>query len=109
MSLKGRDARRQGSPYAKADLTLRGLARMLDFTLAIVVAHTAPDVGPQLAVFYLLVADGLMHEFLNRLRSAGVRTVTTGFFRPEYFYGYGFRIEKRYAGLVKDLSGDEFP
>jgi len=50
------------------------------------------------------VADGLMHEFLNRLRSAGARTVTTGFFRPEYFYGYGFRIEKRFAGLVKDLS-----
>ena len=50
------------------------------------------------------VADGLMHEFLNRLRSAGVRTVTTGFFRPEYFYGYGFRIEKRFAGLMKDLS-----
>ena len=35
------------------------------------------------------VADGLMHEFLNRLGSAGVRNVTTGFFRPEYFYGYG--------------------
>jgi long-chain acyl-CoA synthetase len=50
------------------------------------------------------VADGLMREFLNRLRSAGVRHVTTGFFRPEYFYGYGFRIEKRFAGLVKDLS-----
>jgi long-subunit acyl-CoA synthetase (AMP-forming)/GNAT superfamily N-acetyltransferase len=50
------------------------------------------------------VADGLMHEFLNRLRSAGVRTVTTGFFRPEYFYGYGFRIEKRFAGLMKDLA-----
>ena len=49
------------------------------------------------------VADGLMKELFNRLRSAGVKTVTTGFFRPEYFYGYGFRIEKRYAGLVKDL------
>ena len=34
----------------------------------------------------------------------GVETVTTGFFRPEYFYTYGFRIEKRYAGLVKDLT-----
>jgi long-chain acyl-CoA synthetase len=50
------------------------------------------------------VADGLMNEFLNRLRSAGVRNVTTGFFRPEFFYGYGFRIEKRYAGLVRDLG-----
>jgi long-chain acyl-CoA synthetase len=50
------------------------------------------------------VADGLMGEFFNRLRAAGVNTVTTGFFRPEYFYRYGFRIEKRYAGLVKSLS-----
>jgi hypothetical protein len=50
------------------------------------------------------VADGLMNEFFNRLRAAGMKTVTTGFFRPEYFYAYGFRIEKRYAGLVKTLE-----
>ena len=50
------------------------------------------------------VADGLMKDFFNRLRTAGVETVTTGFCRPGYFYGYGFRIEPRYAGLVKDLS-----
>jgi long-subunit acyl-CoA synthetase (AMP-forming)/predicted N-acetyltransferase YhbS len=50
------------------------------------------------------VADGLMREFFNRLRAAGARTVTTGFFRPEYFYAYGFRIEKRYAGLVRNLE-----
>ena len=49
------------------------------------------------------VADGLMKEFFNRVRAAGASTVTTGFFRPEYFYGYGFKIEKRYAGLVKEL------
>ncbi len=50
------------------------------------------------------VAHGLIHEFFNRLRAGGLATVTTGFFRPEYFYGYGFRIEKRYAGLVKSLD-----
>ncbi|HXV74863.1 MAG TPA: GNAT family N-acetyltransferase, partial [Candidatus Polarisedimenticolaceae bacterium] len=50
------------------------------------------------------VADGLMNELFNRLRSAGMKTVTTGFFRPGYFYSYGFRIEKRYAGLVKSLT-----
>jgi long-chain acyl-CoA synthetase len=53
------------------------------------------------------VADRLMKELFNRLRSAGVQTVTTGFFRPQYFYGYGFSIEKRYAGLVKDLIEEE--
>ena len=50
------------------------------------------------------VADGLMNELFHRLRAAGVRMVTTGFFRPEYFYAFGFRIEKRYAGLVKSLD-----
>jgi GNAT superfamily N-acetyltransferase len=50
------------------------------------------------------VADGLMHEFFNRLRAAGGKRVTTGFFRPEYFYSHGFTIEKRYAGLVKELE-----
>ncbi len=49
------------------------------------------------------VADGLMRELFNRVRAAGASTVTTGFFRPEYFYAYGFKIEKRYAGLVKEL------
>ncbi|MGD8698065.1 MAG: GNAT family N-acetyltransferase, partial [Gemmatimonadales bacterium] len=52
------------------------------------------------------VADGLMRQFFNRLRAAGTKTLTTGFFRPEYFYSYGFRIERRYAGLVKDLDED---
>jgi long-subunit acyl-CoA synthetase (AMP-forming)/GNAT superfamily N-acetyltransferase len=50
------------------------------------------------------VADGLMHEFFNRLKAAGAKRVTTGFFRPEYFYSYGFKIERRYAGLVKELQ-----
>lgn len=50
------------------------------------------------------VADALMKEFFNRLKAQGVKTVTTGFYRPEYFYGYGFSIEKRYAGLVKVLD-----
>ena len=48
-----------------------------------------------------------MKEFFNRMRTAGNKTVTTGFFRAEYFYRYGFRLEKRFAGLVKPL--DEEP
>jgi long-subunit acyl-CoA synthetase (AMP-forming) len=50
------------------------------------------------------VADGLMSELFNRLSAMRVKTVTTGFFRPEFFYAYGFAIEKRYAGLVKNLE-----
>jgi long-subunit acyl-CoA synthetase (AMP-forming)/GNAT superfamily N-acetyltransferase len=52
------------------------------------------------------VADGLMKDFFNRLATMGVERVSTGFFRPQYFYAYGFRIEKRYAGLVKTLERD---
>jgi uncharacterized RDD family membrane protein YckC len=70
-----RDARPEGSPYPKADLTLRGLARLADFTLAWVVAQSAPQIGPLLAAFYLLVADGLMSGQSVGKRLFGVRTV----------------------------------
>jgi uncharacterized RDD family membrane protein YckC len=70
-----RDARPEGSPYPKADLTLRGLARVADFTLAWIVAQTAPQVGPLLAALYLLVADGLMSGQSVGKRIFGVRTV----------------------------------
>jgi uncharacterized RDD family membrane protein YckC len=70
-----RDARPEGSPYPKADLTLRGLARAADFTLAWVMAQSAPQVGPLLAAFYLLVADGLSNGQSVGKRIFGVRTV----------------------------------
>ncbi len=70
-----RDARPEGSPYPKADLTLRGLARLADFTLAWIVAQSAPGVGPLLAAFYLLVADGLMSGQSIGKKIFGVRTV----------------------------------
>ncbi len=70
-----RDARPEGSPYGKADLTLRGLARLVDFTLAFAVAQTAPPVGPILAALYLLIADGLMNGQSVGKRIFGVRVV----------------------------------
>ncbi len=70
-----RDARPEGSPYPKADLTLRGLARAADFTLAWVVSQSAPQFGPLLAAFYLLVADGLMSGQSVGKKIFGVRTV----------------------------------
>jgi uncharacterized RDD family membrane protein YckC len=70
-----RDARPGGSPYPKADLTLRGLARLADFALAFVLSLTAPQVGPILAAFYLLVADGLMSGQSVGKKIFGVRTV----------------------------------
>ena len=70
-----RDARPEGSPYPKADLTLRGLARAADFTLAWVIAQSAPQIGPLLAAFYILIADGLMSGQSVGKKIFGVRTV----------------------------------
>ena len=50
------------------------------------------------------VSDGLMNEFFKRARNDHNKFVTTGFFRPEYFYRFGFKIERKYAGLVKVLE-----
>jgi long-subunit acyl-CoA synthetase (AMP-forming) len=49
------------------------------------------------------ISVNLMNEFLKRLKSEHIRYVTTGFFRPEYFYKFGFKVEKKYSGLVKEL------
>lgn len=53
------------------------------------------------------ISEGIMNEFFNRMRSNKIRYVTTGFFRPEYFYRFGFTIERKYSGLVKDLEPEK--
>ncbi len=50
------------------------------------------------------ISDGVMQEFFNRMRSERIEMVTTGFFRPEYFYRFGFKVERKYSGLAKDLT-----
>lgn len=50
------------------------------------------------------ISENLMNEFLKRLKSEHIRYVTTGFFRPEYFYKFGFKVEKKYSGLFLDLK-----
>lgn len=49
------------------------------------------------------ISEGLMNELFNRVKSDNIKYITTGFFRPEYFYQYGFKIERKYSGLVKEL------
>ncbi len=49
------------------------------------------------------VSDGLLNEFFKRMKSDHRKYVTTGFFRPEYFYRFGFKTEQKYAGLVRKL------
>ncbi|MDX1701000.1 MAG: hypothetical protein R3250_10300, partial [Melioribacteraceae bacterium] len=53
------------------------------------------------------VSEIIMSEFFNRMIDEGFDFVTTGFFRPEYFYRFGFKIEKKYSGLVKELRKSE--
>jgi GNAT superfamily N-acetyltransferase len=55
------------------------------------------------------ISDALMYELFKRLRADGIRTVTTGFFKPGYFYQFGFAIERGYAGLAKDLTAERSP
>jgi uncharacterized RDD family membrane protein YckC len=70
-----RDARREGSPYPKSDLTLRGLARAADFLIGFSLAISAPRVGPLLGAIYLLTADGLMYGQSLGKRVFGIRTM----------------------------------
>jgi long-chain acyl-CoA synthetase len=52
------------------------------------------------------IAGALIEELRNRLRTAGYRSLTTGFFRPQFFYRMGFSVERRYAGLFQSLVED---
>ena len=70
-----RESRREGSPYPKADLTLRGLARGADFVVAIALAQLGHELGAVLAVLYLLLADGLMHGQSLGKRLFGIRAM----------------------------------
>lgn len=49
------------------------------------------------------ISEGLMNELFYRMKAKNIKYVTTGFFRPEYFYRFGFKIERKYSGLVKEL------
>ena len=70
-----REVRKHESPYPKADLTLRGLARALDLLFALSIALASPRVGPMFGAIYLLVADGLVNGQSLGKRLFGVRAV----------------------------------
>ncbi len=52
------------------------------------------------------VSDGLMHEFVRRLRARGVRAIDTGYYQPEYMGRFGFRIEPTSGGQVLDFAAE---
>ncbi len=49
------------------------------------------------------ISRGLLDEFVNRMKNAHKKMITTGFLHPGYFYKFGFKIEKDQGGLVKYL------
>ncbi|MCU0224010.1 MAG: GNAT family N-acetyltransferase [Acidobacteria bacterium] len=49
------------------------------------------------------VGEGLMKEFMDRLKGAGVTRLTTGYFRPEFFRRFGFAVDQQLGGLVRPL------
>jgi len=55
------------------------------------------------------VADGLVREFVRRLRARGIRRLETGYFQPEYLRRFAFRTDPTSGGLVRDLEADVFP
>ncbi|WP_242393045.1 GNAT family N-acetyltransferase [Anaeromyxobacter oryzisoli] len=55
------------------------------------------------------VSDGLVREFVRRLKARGVRRLETGYFQPEYLRRFGFRTDPTSGGLVRDLEADAFP
>jgi uncharacterized RDD family membrane protein YckC len=80
-----RELRHQESPYPKADLTLRVLARLADFLFAVVLARLHPPIGPLLAAGYLLFADGVSHGQSFGKRVFGVRAVVVSRRAPAGF------------------------
>lgn len=55
------------------------------------------------------VGEGLIREFMRRLRGRGVRSLGTGFFQAEYLKRYGFRTDPSSGGLVVDLDEEVAP
>ncbi len=53
------------------------------------------------------VSQGLLTEFFNRAKGQEIKIITVGFFRPQYFYKFGFRIDQRYGNMVRKLRVDE--
>jgi ribosomal protein S18 acetylase RimI-like enzyme len=55
------------------------------------------------------ISEQLMEDFFRRMQSRGVRAVTTGFFRPQYFRRFRFRVDREHAGLVRILDDEPVP
>ncbi len=53
------------------------------------------------------LASNLINDYFERLKSEGIKTVTTHFYLKAFFQKFGFNIDKRYGGLVKFLERED--
>jgi uncharacterized RDD family membrane protein YckC len=72
---QGGSARREGSPYPKASLLPRAVARAADITLALALSSIPGKAGVLAGLLYLLVADALWHGQSVGKRIAGIKVV----------------------------------
>ncbi|MFL3028067.1 MAG: GNAT family N-acetyltransferase [Candidatus Neomarinimicrobiota bacterium] len=49
------------------------------------------------------LSNRLMNELFSRLRNKGIQYVIAGFFQEDFFYKYGFKIDRNFGGLVKNI------
>jgi hypothetical protein len=50
------------------------------------------------------LSAGLLEDFCSRMATRGVRVVSTHFVSQEFFGEHGFRVDRRYGGLVRFLK-----
>ena len=68
---------RKGDPWPKADLLQRGVARFADLVLTILIGRLVPEIGPLIAIAYLLLADGWMDGQSLGKKLGGVKVINT--------------------------------
>ena len=53
------------------------------------------------------LSNRLMDELFIRLKNKGIQHVIAGFFQEEFFYKHGFKIDRNFGGLVKNIVKTE--
>jgi uncharacterized RDD family membrane protein YckC len=79
---QGKTARRKGSPYPKAELLPRLVAKSIDFVVAYLLAWIVPGIGPLAGMAYLMAADAIHEGQSIGKRLMGIKTVHVPSRRP---------------------------
>ena len=53
------------------------------------------------------LSNRLMNELFSRLTNKGIQYVIAGFFQEDFFYKHGFKIDRNFGGLVKNITNNE--